>query len=469
MTDSDHVIQRLNELKSCPSAEIYQYVSAVLDPFRFLPAGQKEEIAQSFYLWALDNADTQPLKYSYAELLRGLAYHLNDDHEHGLFHLSRARTLFEEREYAEGVGTCAILLGSIYRTLGNFDLALKMLWEGYALLKQSPHYWIFLSGCTNSIANINLEMHNYDEALSMFMLTYEESEKGGDEYFSIYALHGMGKVNDHKQRHDIAKGFFEKALRLAEKNGAPAGIATSLTELANFYVHPKQFKEAEQLNRQALDIRQENNLTGGAITNCILLGEIYISLGRWDEAMEILLKGLKMADQIKVKPKIYQIHRLLSEIYESKGELEKSLEHFKRFHEIRQQVEEEDNARKLADAKLIFEAEQAKKENIIIKNQKSEIEKKNRELEDTIYELTLAKISRKAKVFTWIFAIILFIFQDSILGFVLRVLSSSNYYVLLLTKMAIIFSLSPINSAIEHYLLKRVVKIKNPHQVAMGH
>jgi hypothetical protein len=130
---------------------------------------------------------------------------------------------------------------------------------------------------------------------------------------------------------------------------------------------------------------------------------------------------------------------------------------------VREQVQEEDNARKLADAKIIFEAEQTKKENVIIKRQKQEIEKKNIELQETIDELTLARVSRKAKALTLGVAIVLFIFEDPIIGFSLKLLSSHNYWLSLFLKMAVIFSLSPINGAIEHYLLKKVIRKKKQY------
>ena len=52
--------------------------------------------------------------------------------------------------------------------------------------------------------------------------------------------------------------------------------------------------------------------------------------------------------------------------------------------------------------------------------------------------------------------LVLFVFQDAILGTALRLLASNNYFVLLAVKMAIIFSLAPINRSIERYLLRRV-------------
>jgi len=152
------------------------------------------------------------------------------------------------------------------------------------------------------------------------------------------------------------------------------------------------------------------------------------------------------------------VHLQLSELYEHTDDPEKSLVHYRRFHQLREEVEREDSARHLADAKLIFEAEQTRKENVIIKQQKAEIQRQNHQLQDTIDELTRARIGRKAKALTLGVAIVLFIFQDAILRTALRLLPSDNYFLLLGVKMAIIFSLAPINRGIEHHLLKTVTR-----------
>jgi len=81
-------------------------------------------------------------------------------------------------------------------------------------------------------------------------------------------------------------------------------------------------------------------------------------------------------------------------------------------------------------------------------------------LQDTIDELTITKAGKKAKAFTLLIAIVLFILQDGILHFVFRLMPANNFWLSLVVKMVIIFSLSPINTAIEHNLIKKVVKKK---------
>ncbi|HEY1872426.1 MAG TPA: tetratricopeptide repeat protein, partial [Chitinophagaceae bacterium] len=395
MTNLELVTQSINELKSCATADISKYFSRITTFFKYLPKEQKSECAHDFYQWAKKNSEREPLKFSYAEFTLGMYHFTIEEFEPALHLFAKARKQFEDLDDADGKAICTLLTAATYRTFGNFDLALKLSWEAYAQLKQSDNNPSSLAACANNMANINFELHHYDEARSMFFVALEESKKVNDFYFMIYALHGLGKVSMQQDKIAEAKEFFEKALQLAEENQMLLGISNSITELANFYCRENDLAEAERLNNQALAMREENRFTAGAITNCIHLGEIYIKQSKWEEALDILNKALAMAEQIKVKPKIYQVHLLLSKIYKSRYELEKSLYHYEIFHEVREQVQEEDNARKLADAKLIFEAEQTKKENVIIKKQKHEIEKKNIELQETIDELTLARVSRK--------------------------------------------------------------------------
>jgi tetratricopeptide (TPR) repeat protein len=460
MTNLEVVQHHLAQLRTCPQDEIPQHFPKALQPFQSLPNADKMAVAQPFYDWAIAHAEAEPQKLPFAEFLLGVAHHLNDENESALHLFTKARQQFEEQSLPEGVGLCATLIGSVYRTLGNVDLAMKTLWEAYGLLKDTRYYQVTLNACTNVIANINFDLHQYDEALSFFDLTYTGSDKINDPYFRIYALHGLGKTKLELRRTDEARRHLEEALHLAERHGLAMAVANSFTELGKFHMRSDDLAAAERDHKKALAIREEHQLLGAATTSYILLGELYVKQSRWDDAQAILDQGLALAERIKVKPKMYQIHFLLSEVCHARHDLKQCLVHFKRFHELRDQVEKEDSARKLSDAKLVFEAEQTRKENVIIKQQKAEIERKNIELQETIDDLTLARVSRKAKAFTLGIAIILFVIEDTILHFALHVVPRDNYLISLLVKMVIIFSLSPINKTVEHYLLVRVIKDK---------
>jgi tetratricopeptide (TPR) repeat protein len=456
MTDLDEVAQRLDAFKTCPASDVHTQFSPALRRFRFIPRAERRACADAFVDWANASADA-PVKRGYALFLQGMDRFIAEELYDSLQLLMRARGIFVERDERDGLGLCAMLIGAIYRTFGNFDLALKSLVEGHELLGASDRYPIFVAANANSMANIHLEMGHLEEALEKFEITCAESAKADDFYFMIYGLHGLGRVHMRQGRDAEAKTILERALALSEEHGNPLHVSNSLTELAAFHLRDGNLDAAEVLNDRALTIREQHRLLAAAVTSAIRLAEIRVKRSEFGEAKRLLERALVIANELNVKPKIAQVHEALSSLYEKMHDTSKALAHYQRFHTLREEIEREDNAKSLADAQAIFQAEQTRKENAIIKAQKAEIEHKNRELQDTIDELTRAKIGRRAKAFTLGIAVVLFIFQDAILRTALTLLASDNYFILLAVKMAIIFSLSPINRAIERHLLKRVV------------
>ena len=408
MTKVQEVENLLDELKNCPQADIARYFAPVTDKIRFLSRQEKLDCAGSYLVWTEAHASKEPLKLHYARFLMAMVHFTFEEHDQALALLSSCKTGFEELADTDGQGLTAMVIGATYRTLGNFSLSLKILWESYELLKHSGRYPISLAATANSIAYISLDMHDYDDAVAMFQEGLLESEKAGDHYFNIYALLGSGKVCMDQQRNAEAKAYFEKALQLSKEHDIPLHQANSLTELGNLYCQTGDHNLAAQLNEQALAIREKHQFTGGAITNYIHLAEIRMFHEDWARALEILGQGLALAEKTGVKLKMYQIHRLMSEAHQHMQGHEKSLHHYKIFHQLREEAEQEDFARKLSDTKMVFEAEQTRKENAIIKKQKEEIQRKNIELQATIDELTVAKVSRKARALTLVVAVVLF-------------------------------------------------------------
>ena len=353
-----------------------------------------------------------------------------------------------------------MLIGAVYRTFGNFDLALKTLWEGYDFLKACGHYPVFVAAAANSMANIDLDMGNLGEALSMFNVTYEESTRADDFYFMIYALHGLGRVYVLQNKPAEAVEMFQRALQLAEAHDNPLQISNSLTELATLDFRAGKLAEAERLSARALSIREQHRLLGGAVTNCIRLAEIHGKRSEWPEALAVLTRGLAIAEEVRVSrrsPRSTRCCRTCTSTCTTS-----------RRASITTSGSTSCGSRwsgRTAHASSPMRGSSSRrsrrrKENVVIKAQKAEIQRKNVELQDTIDELTRAKIGRKAKALTLAVAVVLFIFQDAILRTVLRLMPSENYFLLLAVKMAIIFSLSPINQGIERHLLKKMAQKK---------
>jgi tetratricopeptide (TPR) repeat protein len=458
MSHSEAFEKLFTEFKSCSLTEAGDCGEAIIETFLGIDREEQKAMADTVYSWARQNAQTHPAQLRYARMIHAFSLFYTEQYDEAIPELNALEHVFDDQQDADGVAVIQNFLGSIYRTFGNVDLALKYCWSAHDQLLKSGKFPFFFLANNINLAGIYLDRKHYEEAIPHYQRALELAEKLGKHYMAIYAMQGLGKIYLMQKQYPAAKDWFDKAMVVAKEFGVPLSVSNALTEIGNYYFTLQEYPEAENYHQQALEIREQNHLIGAAVTNCIWLGEIYIQLSRPDDAVAILQKGLTLATQIHVKPKMYQIEKLLSEIYEKKKDLVKSLAHFKSFHELREQVELEDNERKIKNAQLVFEAEQTRKENIIIKQQKKEIEKKNIELQETIDELTRAKIGKKARAITLGIAIALFMVEETILHFAMEIVSTDNFFISVFVKMIIIFSISPINKAVEHYLYRRLVK-----------
>src|SRR5258708_5175975 len=272
MTDFEKINGLLDKIKTCGDAHLPLYLGPLIPLFLVLPKTEMNEITSAFYQWARENAGEQSLKFFYSEFFMCMKYIISENYEQALPLLSKARKSFEEKEHIDGIEMCSLAIGATYRALANFDLALKTLIKPFEFFKRSGLYPIWFEGSCNSLANVNFELHNYEEAFSIFNTGYEASLKSGNYYFRIYALDGMGKVKMRQNKPGEAKEYFHKALEEAEKIKSPMHVSNTINELALFHFSTGNLEEAEQMNKQALAIREQHNLTGAVVTSCINLG-----------------------------------------------------------------------------------------------------------------------------------------------------------------------------------------------------
>ena len=369
-----------------------------------------------------------------------------------------AQKLFEEINDDDGKNACSTLTGSIYRTLGEVELAVKYVLEAFRKLSESGAYLIFRVFGSYMLAEIYLETNQLAEALSYYKISEKLCEEVGNKGMTARVLTGLGVLYLRQKKYSLALDYLNHSLELCDEKGNMIVKARTLTEIGNYYTDTDDYETAVGFQQQALAIREELNIPNAQITNLIQLGDIYRRQGKLEDAIAILGKALRIAEDLKVKPKIFHIHSMLADIYQAKSDSPKCLFHFKAFHRIREEVQHEDNEKKIKNLHLIFAAEQTQKENSIIKSQKAEIERKNAQLQRTVDELTRTRVSRKAKAITLVVAVFLFLLEEVVLHFTEGIYTQNNFILSLSIKGVILISLKPIENFIEGFLLRKIMR-----------
>src|SRR4051794_3202163 len=112
MTDLEDVTQRLEALKRSSRSDIPRHFSPALRRFRFIPGAERRACAEAFFAWANDEV-AEPVKLGYAVFLQGLDRFIAEELRDALALLTRARAIFTEHDERDGLGLCAMLIGSI--------------------------------------------------------------------------------------------------------------------------------------------------------------------------------------------------------------------------------------------------------------------------------------------------------------------------------------------------------------------
>jgi tetratricopeptide (TPR) repeat protein len=423
---------------------------------RRLSKKESNELAERAYEWAQKGSVSHYRILCLAEYTLGVMAWRDERYEESLSYTIKAQGMFASINDEDGLSYCSLILGATYRSLGDIELALKYTLESNQQLFKSGKYHFYMCISCYQLGEMYATTKHFEEALTMHKKAIQLSEGLGDPVIMALSLDGIAGVYMQQKKYGLVMKNLEDALTISRKGYFGDFEARVLNDMGVYCAETGNYQEALNYLNQAHAIREKLNAFGGMVTDMQQMAGIYEKQGKLDEALNALQKALKIAEDIKVKMKMFPLHEMLSRIYQAKGNAEKSLEHFKLFHTLREEVEHVDAEKKVKNMQLIFEAEQTKKENTIIKAQKKEIEIKNVELQQTIDELRRTRASKKAKAITLGVAVTLFILEEIIIEFVIHpLIPRDNFLISLGANGIIVFCIKPIERAIEHYLLYR--------------
>lgn len=422
-----------------------------------LPHAGIQPVLDEMFKWAKSHQTQHPDFLAHTNLAKGTIALHSDLFDDALQYCATAHQLFSEMKDEDGMAACDIYSGFVYRSIGEIDVALKFGLEGIEQLTTSGKYKVLHAIGNYWVGGVYAETTHYDEALKLFNAGLQMNYGVVKELLGARFTNAIAGVYMKQKKYNLALENYARALQMLN-DLEPTFKGRGLTDLGDYYFTMGDYNRAIQYNEEALAFRRDMNILNGSITNLINLGDIFTRQGKFTEAILRLNDALKLSEEIRVKSKMFQVHRMLSDIYLAMGNLQESMGHYKAFHEIREDVNHEDTERKVKNQQRLFEAEQTRKENAIIKAQKQEIEHKNHQLEETIEELTITKVSRRAKAITLVIAVALIVIDTTLHRFVVSRYAHDNYFILLASEGFIVLMLKPIENLVEHYLLSRLVK-----------
>jgi signal transduction histidine kinase len=133
------------------------------------------------------------------------------------------------------------------------------------------------------------------------------------------------------------------------------GMARDYGNLGLVYARQKIYEPSFENHSKALKLSEEVGNKKGIAINNAGVGEYYLQKNRLDEALPFMIKSKDIALEIGTRDVLRDAYLGLSEIFEKKGVADSAYLYFKKYVDIKESIDNENNQKQLARLEIQYE------------------------------------------------------------------------------------------------------------------
>ncbi|MBS1538918.1 MAG: tetratricopeptide repeat protein [Bacteroidetes bacterium] len=274
----------------------------------------------------------------------GLVYRSISDYRNAIEYYQKALAIDEELENSSGIARHLGNIGNVYLILGDYQKALEFYHKALTLAEKLGN----TSGIathTGNIGTVYLYLEDYPNALEYFQKALVIQEQLDDKLGVAITISNIAGVYSFLKDFPKSLEWYHKALGLYEELCNKSGMANTNGNIGIVYHQLKEYSNALEHQTKALSMNEELDNTIGIAFNTSNLGALF---GEEDfvgydtvKAEEYLLRAITLNQELGTKQDLYKNHEILSELYSQIGEGTKAYHHYKIYHELEKDVQNE--------------------------------------------------------------------------------------------------------------------------------
>lgn len=301
--------------------------------------------------------------------------------------------LREEIGDKNGIALSFNNIGYVYNSQGDTVKALEYYHKSMQLRKELKDQ-IGVAYSLNNIGVIYKDQGLTSKALKYFEEALKIGEEESDKIGTGNSLNNIGLIYKMQGNDALALDYFQKSLAVRQKAGDKRGIAISLDNVANQMLRLGKIQMALDFANQGMEIAKKVGFPQLIKYSANTLKTIFKKQNKYKEAFEMYELEIKMRDSINnEETQKASVRKQLQYSYETQAKELKNEQDKKDFiaKEELKQKEKERNYFIIGFALVILLAlfmfrsyRQKQKANIIISQQKHEVEESKKEILDSI-------------------------------------------------------------------------------------
>jgi tetratricopeptide (TPR) repeat protein len=304
--------------------------------------------------------DFRGMAYNYIDL--GSVLSLKGNYEDAEEYYKKALEIQLKINDDPGLAKTYRNFGNVYFYLGDFDLAVDN-YQKSLVISEKINDLESVSSCCNNIGIIHSKSKRYDWALEYYNKSLAIKKKLGDKRGIATINNNMGDVYYFQQKYDEAIKYYKTSLTIREEVKDTRGIAISTKNIGKVLAAQKQFEEAEKYFQRSLKINEEIKDLEQKSELLTEMAKLYLEEKKYNKAIQFAEQSIEISQKLNTKPQLKDGYQVMARAYESLNNIPNAFRYYKLFIAIKDSIYSDEEHKQIQ------------------KETKYQVDKKNKEIE----------------------------------------------------------------------------------------
>ncbi len=253
-------------------------------------------------------------------------------------------------------------IGNVYYYLGDFDLAVDN-YQKSLVLSEKINDLESVSSCCNNLGIIHTKSKRYDWALEYYNKSLAIKKKLGDKRGTATIYNNMGDVYFFQYKYDDALKYYKMSLEIREDVKDIRGIAISTKNIGKVFSKELKFKEADINFQRSLKINEEIEDLEQKAELLTEMANLYLNQKKFNKSISFAEQAVEIGNKLQALPRLEEAYHVLALAYENQNNINAAYTYFKKYIKIKDSIYSDEEHKQIQ------------------KETKYQVDKKNQEIE----------------------------------------------------------------------------------------
>lgn len=251
------------------------------------------------------------------------------------------------------IGSLLIKMGLMQREKGIYNKASEYYYQALEIADRSKNE-NQKAACYNGIAVISSIQKEYEKAIEFYNKGLDIYKRKNNLSGQASIYNNMGLIYLDQSKHSIALKFFLKALEFNKTAQNDFGIAANSENIGLIYDEFSNYKLAFLYYSKALAIWYQRHDDNSVAINLGYMGNSYTKQKKWQQSIDTLKRALYFADKANSQSAKRDIYIYLSRSYEAINDHKNALNFYRLGNQLADSVNNNENTKEITEIQLNY-------------------------------------------------------------------------------------------------------------------